>query len=169
MIFTMDQNADNSRKKATRDRWKAEPLPESVARLQYTRTFSAQEYEKLSYGLIPNEMEDKWFIYLEQGHLYFHRSWTGVCVYRVRFERVDETYFAIEALVNRDPTKYKETDDAYDTALLSFLIENFLLGGHTPFPLPTSLSKGLPKGLFQHSFSGSSYREVEFDKKKIEN
>ena len=29
--------------------------------------------------------EDKWFIYWENDTLFFHRSWTGVCVYIVRF------------------------------------------------------------------------------------
>ena len=31
-------------------------------------------------------MEDKWFIFMENGILYFHRSWTGVCIYQVHFD-----------------------------------------------------------------------------------
>ena len=30
-------------------------------------------------------MEDKWFIYWKEGMLFFQRSWTGFCIYVVRF------------------------------------------------------------------------------------
>jgi len=32
-------------------------------------------------GLVPEEIEDKWFIYWEDDTLFFHRSWTGNCIY----------------------------------------------------------------------------------------
>jgi len=117
----------NYRKKATRDSWKAKALPQSVTTIQFTRIFSAKEYEQLSYGRMPVEMEDKWFIYLEQDHLYFHRSWTGYCIFRLRFERDGHFYSVVEAMVNRDPDEYGSANDAYDAAILSSLIDNLLL------------------------------------------
>jgi hypothetical protein len=40
----------------------------------------------------------------------------------------------IEALVNRDPDEYKIADDEFDVALLSFLIDNLLLGRPARLP-----------------------------------
>ena len=30
---------------------------------------------------------DRWFIYFSRGGLYFHRSWTGFCIYVAHFMR----------------------------------------------------------------------------------
>lgn len=55
-------------------------------------TLTTKEYARLSLGLIPEEMEDKWFIYLEDNKLYCHRSWTGLCAYIVEFAPCEEGY-----------------------------------------------------------------------------
>lgn len=72
-------------KRAERGSWQVLPLPSLREELKFKAVFTDAEIEKISYGLIPEQMEDKWFIYLENGWLFFHRSWTGVCVYRLRF------------------------------------------------------------------------------------
>ena len=51
-------------------------MPSSIGQLVFTRSFTAEEYTCLSRGLIPEVMEDKWFIFMEADRLYFHRSWT---------------------------------------------------------------------------------------------
>jgi len=104
-------------------------------------------------------MDDKWAIFLEDDWLYFHRSWTGVCIYMLRLESIEDGYRIAEAWVNRESAQYKLTDDEYDVKLLRFLIDNFLLGKNTAFPLPPEMPENLPEGAFQHSFSGSGYYE----------
>jgi hypothetical protein len=79
-------------------------------------------------------MEDKWFVYLEEDCLYFHRSWTGTCIYMVRLREVSGGYAVAESWVNRDPDQYKNTDLDYDTNVLTFLIERLLLGRSVGFP-----------------------------------
>lgn len=105
------------------------------------RTFSEDEYQHLQIGLIPQEMEDKWFIYFEDGWLFFHRSWTGYCIYQVRVEPCDPhelplafQYRIAEAWVSRDTSLYRFADDNYDRACLLFLIERSLLNYDVPFP-----------------------------------
>jgi hypothetical protein len=128
--------------RATRTWWKyipLRPLPAARARLKLTRSFSPEEHRRLALGLVPKGMEDKWLIFLEDGWLYFHRSWTGKCVYtvRLRAEGAEGEGSAIEeAWVNRDPEEYKRTDDAYDARLLGFLMDRLLLDRDVPFPLP---------------------------------
>jgi 8-oxo-dGTP diphosphatase len=57
--------------------WKTYPLPSKKITIRLDRTFSPQEMKRLSEGLVPRQMEDKWFIYWKDDTLYFHRSWTG--------------------------------------------------------------------------------------------
>ena len=139
------------------------PLPTQRAKLNIERTFSEQEYNRLSQGLIPSVMEHKWFIFMENEVLSFHRSWTGICIYEVHF---DDKRVINEVWANRDNRQYRETDNEYDEKLLMFLIDNFLLGQNTPFPLPNNIPNNLPKGLYQHNVSGTGYSETEYSKKK---
>jgi hypothetical protein len=78
-------------------------------------------------GVIPEQMEDKWFIYWKDGELYFHRSWTGRCIYVVKFESEQAGCRMIEALANRDHEQYQETSEERDKAMISFLIDVVLL------------------------------------------
>jgi len=67
-------------------------------------------------------MDDKWFTFFEEPYLYLHRSWTGHCIYHVRFERRGDAWYVIEALANRDADQYRESDDQRDTTFLEFLL-----------------------------------------------
>src|SRR3954454_20138418 len=71
---------------ATRESWKTLPIPLERANLELELPFTAAEGERMRLGHIPEEMEDKWFMFFEDGWLYFHRSWTGICVYAIRIE-----------------------------------------------------------------------------------
>jgi hypothetical protein len=155
---------DSNQGTANRQSWRdLQPLPSSRSRLDLQSEFSSAEYERLALGLVPQAMEDKWFIYLEEDVLYFHRSWTGICVYEVRLSKDGDKYSVIEAQVNRDPDQYTETDQSYDGSLVLFLINNLLLGKEYPFPRPADLPKNLPKGAYQHHISGTGYHEVDVE------
>ena len=70
---------------------------------------------KIKQGLIPEEMEDKWFMYYSDSCLHVHRSWTGFTIYIVRFnEQDDGGAVAIDFRANRDPEQYKETKNERD-------------------------------------------------------
>ena len=122
---------------ADRNSWKNQPLPPQRAKINFERTFSEQEYSRLSQGIIPKVMEDKWFIFMENDILFFHRSWTGVCIYEVH---LDNKKRVCKALVNRNDEHYKETNNEYDEKILTFLIENFLLEKDIPIQMPTNTS-----------------------------
>jgi hypothetical protein len=148
---------------ARKDSCENKTMPQETAILGYTGEFSSEEFDRISRGLIPYAMEDKWFIYLDGNTLYMHRSWTGNCIYQVEFEAVAEKHIVRCALVNRDQTQYKSTDDVYDAALLHFLISNLLLGKQDEFPVPGAVSKRYAKGSFQHNVSGTAYPEKLLD------
>jgi hypothetical protein len=79
-------------------------------------------------------MEDKWFVFEERGRLYFHRSWTGFCVYEVVLRKIPSGAEIVEAWVNRDPSQYSEPNDARDGLILAFLVDELLLGRRGVWP-----------------------------------
>lgn len=100
-------------------------MPELVGRLAYKRSFSAEEFARLQRGLLPEQMEDKWFIVWQDDALWCHRSWTGLCVYCLRFAEDDGRHVVSEALVNRDPKQYGASDE-HDLGTLDYLLTSFL-------------------------------------------
>src|SRR4028118_704345 len=134
-------NDPNEAEIARPDSWKTVARLATVASLPLNKTYTAEEFSLLARGLMPKEMEDKWFIFMQNNTLFFHRSWTGYCIFKVVFEQHDERYVVREAFVNRDPKKYNSSDSNYETALLSRLIDSLLLHKQVPFPLPSNLPK----------------------------
>jgi O-acetyl-ADP-ribose deacetylase (regulator of RNase III) len=121
---------------ATHASWmKVLPLPEKRARIPFQRDFDGADQRRIAAGLVPEAMEDKWFIYLEDDWLYLHRSWTGVCIYAVRLRPIGPGSAVEEAWANRDTTQYSKADDAYDVAMLGFLVDRLLLGKTPAFPV----------------------------------
>ena len=83
--------------------------------------------DRIRRGLVPEQMEDKWFIYWKDDALFFHRSWTGYCVYIAHFAASGETWTMTRADVNRDQRQYTETNDESDARLVEYLIDALLL------------------------------------------
>jgi len=114
--------------------WKAEELPLKRATIALDRVFSAEEMRQIRMGVIPRQMEDKWFIYWKDSTLFFHRSWTGYCHYVVRFMEDKGSFRMFEADVNRDPEQHSQTNDKQDARLILYLIELLLLRKPAAFP-----------------------------------
>jgi hypothetical protein len=53
--------------RASRTSWKTLPPPQQREALGFAATFNDAETELLVLGMVPKEMEDKWFIYFERG------------------------------------------------------------------------------------------------------
>ena len=110
------------------------PLPLKRVRLSLSRTFTREEWAAIQKGFWPEEMEDKWFIYAEDGWLYCHRSWTGYCTHWARFEETGDAVHVIEAWASREESQYTATDDARDAGVISWLIDVLLLGRPAAWP-----------------------------------
>lgn len=151
--------------KVNENSWDINPMPEEVVELNYTASYSKEEYEKMSYGFKPEMMEDKWFIYMKENSLFLHRSWTGDCIYKLVFTEMNDDIVVNKLIVNRNSEQYTddETVDEYDIELVHFLINNILLGNDVPFPLPCDLPEN--DGVFQHVISGTANSEKLFKKK----
>lgn len=114
--------------------WDTLPLPARFAKVVLNRSFSAAEAGRIRIGLIPRQMEDKWFIYWQNHTLFMHRSWTGYCIYEIDFVATPDGITATEARVNRDSSQYECTSDEHDARLALYLIDALLLQKSVPFP-----------------------------------
>lgn len=112
---------------ARRSSWKTEAMPEARARLEVPARFTPGERLHLRLGRLPREMEDKWFVFVEDDWIYLHRSWTGYCIYAARLEKRGEGYEIAEAWVNREREQYLCEDDREDRRMLVSLIDGLVL------------------------------------------
>jgi hypothetical protein len=112
---------------ARRGDWKTLPMPASRATIAIDRRFSAEEMRRIRRGVIPEQMEDKWFAFFEDGKLCLHRSWTGYCIYVATFEADGDGARLTGAEVNRDPGQYLGMDPDGDRARILALIDVVLL------------------------------------------
>ena len=119
---------------ATRTSWKTQPFPAARAAIPIVREYMAAEYARIARGFIPRSMDDRWFIYLEGAELFLHCSWTGACIFVVRFAPAGAGYRIAEAWANRDPAQYRVTDADSDATDIERLIDLLLL--RQPFLTP---------------------------------
>ena len=137
---------------AMRADWKTLPMPQKTRRLPLNLKFTGKEMNLIGHGLVPQEMEDKWFIFFENGVLNMYRSWTGYCIYRVQFKGGPHGCRATEAIVNDDPDQYEAKDDSRELDSLRALISILLL--HRPTPYPTIATDADAAALEQWSVMG---------------
>lgn len=102
--------------------WKTLPFPEQHITLALDFSVTGDDAIALRQGLIPQQMEDKWFFYFVDNTLFQHRSWTGNCIAQVHFVAHEEGLRATHAEVNRDPEQYSNADDAVDIERIESLI-----------------------------------------------
>ena len=126
--------------------WETHPLPERRTTIPLDRTFTPPEMRRIRRGVVPEAMEDKWFIYWQDDRLHFHRSWTGYCTYVARFEVEGGTGRMVEAQVSRDPDQYQQTDDARNAVLIGYLVDVLLLRRPVEFPADPAVDRSKVMG-----------------------
>lgn len=111
--------------------WKTKPFPHKRTEIMLDLSFDEAAMERIRKGFLPMAMEEKWFAWFDEPVLHLHRSWTGFCIYQVRFRREANRWRADSAKVNRDPEEYSETDPEADQRLIADLINELLVNGPT--------------------------------------
>jgi 8-oxo-dGTP pyrophosphatase MutT (NUDIX family) len=116
---------------ARREDWRTRPLPARRTTLPYQRIFPPAEMALVARGFIPTVQEQKWFVFLEDGVLHFHRSWTGIAIYRLHVAPVPKKpgHWQVNlAEVSRHPGQYGITREEEDLAILRELVDGMLIG-----------------------------------------
>lgn len=126
---------------ATQRSFKNKPMPKKTSELPLRMSFTNDEFAQIRRGFVPKSMDDRWFVFFDPitHQLSIHRSWTGFCIYIVQLEPVGNEWRIKSARVNRNPKQYKQTDINEDVAVVSWVIDDLLLGKDRE--LPTQLGR----------------------------
>lgn len=93
------------------------------------RIWLDEDWERIQRGYSSQDMDEKWHVFAEGDVVFLHRSWTGDGVFAATFAPVgDGGRRVARAVVERDPERYKGTDDGYDCVLLELVINAIVLG-----------------------------------------
>ena len=122
-----------------------EDFPEKYASFMLNKELTNKEYELLERGFIPLQQEDKWYIYVEDAWIYFHRSWTGHARYKTKIEKSATGYLLTETCINEDTppssitfTNFSMTnfpnDIDFAKTLVTYLVDRILLRKDILFP-----------------------------------
>ena len=106
---------------AKKEDWTTVEMPEEHDTFILYRHFTDHQMKTLRNGHIPQEMEDKWFWYMEGNTLYAHRSWTGFCIFVVELSDSDDH----KVTVNRYPEQYTCTSVEEDRQKLNDLLDGW--------------------------------------------
>jgi len=110
----------------TRDDWRVFDMPVTYETSLLNKELNAAEYQALLMGFLPRDMDDRWFMYANEGYVYLHRSWTGHCIFRLKIEVIKDDCLLTELRINRDTDQYKSTNVEVDKrevdSILSYLI-----------------------------------------------
>jgi hypothetical protein len=99
-------------------------MPAARERIELHRRFSREEYERLVRGHIPENQDDRWFVYVEDDVVYVHRGWTGFCIFQVALTPSGDGYEVKAAWANRDPEQGMDPEfDAIPGTLLDQLAQ----------------------------------------------
>ncbi|OJF90781.1 hypothetical protein AX761_23005 [Rhizobium sp. 58] len=126
--------------------WQTKPFPRKRAEIALDLTFNETAMARIRKGFLPKVMEEKWFAWFEEPVLHLHRSWTGFCIYQVRFLQDAQGWKAVSGKVNRNSEQYSETDDDADLRMIANLIDGLMVNG-----LDGPRADPLAEALFQAS------------------
>ncbi|WP_327123421.1 hypothetical protein [Streptomyces sp. NBC_01727] len=127
------------------------------------RIWSDEDWERIQRGYASRDMDEKWDVFTEGEVVFLHRSWTGNGAFAATFAPVDGGGWRIaRAVVERDPERYRGTDEDYDCLMLELVISAIVLG-EPASDLRSKLveltrrksgAADAPAGLIQHSALG---------------
>ena len=105
---------------------RVKPFPSAFVTVAFTRVLTRDAEPKLVHGLLPREMEDKWYVRLADGYLDFFRSWTGHHIYRIPVTVADAALTLGDLLVNNDTEQWNPSAIPDHTKIVNSLIDRTL-------------------------------------------
>jgi len=103
----------------------AASFPNAHQRGRIDLEISIEEFKTFEVGFA-DSIEDKWKIFVLEDVIYFARSWTNYCIYKVLVEKKAASVWLTDFQVNRDKSQYTNKDIEYDLVLLKKLFQLLL-------------------------------------------
>jgi hypothetical protein len=104
------------------------PMPWRRWPLGLVSTFTGSEVAAIKHGFQPGSMDDKWLIRSIGDWVYFHRSWTGSCIFAVQLRVTPQGGATIgRSWVSRNRRDYRGFPLDEERKMCRSLIDRLLL------------------------------------------
>jgi len=103
-------------------------MPSLRAKIPFDRRFTEAEFERVRHEIMPQTMEERWFVVFEDPWLHIGRSWTGYTIFDVRIVKDGDRYKIAEVWANREANQYGETNLRKEAETLRMVIDHVILG-----------------------------------------
>lgn len=103
----------------------AESFTRQFAEVKFDFFLAFNEFDILAKGIWASMMEERWNVFLLDDFIYFARSWTNFCIYKIYFNITEKGVLLTKFHANRDSGQYEETDPNRDLILLRNLIGQY--------------------------------------------
>lgn len=104
----------------------AESFSSEFAEAELDIDLNESEFGLLGRGIFADSMDEKWNIFVTNGFLYFARSWSDKCIYKVSYETNGPATKLTKLKVTRDSFEYRSKDLIYDTNLFKKMLQMYL-------------------------------------------
>lgn len=104
----------------------AELFPQEYAETKLNIQLNENEFELFKKGIFAGSMDEKWNIFIVDNSIFFARSWTDNCIFKVEFKREKRKTILNNLKVSRDKLQYKSTDLDYDKNMFKKILEIYL-------------------------------------------
>lgn len=89
-------------------------------------TISDKEFQILKNGISAKSMDEKWNIFVLKNNIYFSRSWTNYCIYKVRYEIEKQSYHLNQIFITRDSNQYRSKSLENDLNMFKIVLQLYL-------------------------------------------
>ena len=114
--------------RATADSWETTPLGDQREPLDVSRTYSEEEFEGIRQGHVPEDMDDRWFVWTgDDDVVHIVRSWSGATLYEVAFRRAGDGWEIAEAWAARD-TEHSTNNPPLDKSVVEGILDGLARG-----------------------------------------
>jgi len=103
-------------------------MPRLRTRISFDRSFTEAEFERVRQEIMPETMEERWFVVFEDPWLHIGRSWTGFTIFDVRIVPDGDRYRIAQVWANRDANQYGETNLRREAETFRMVIDHIILG-----------------------------------------
>ena len=89
-------------------------------------SLTSDEFRIFDKGIFADSMEEKWNVFVLDNFIYWVRSWTDHCIYKIQLTRQTENVILENGFVTRDRTQYNSDSIEEDKILFLQLIQSCL-------------------------------------------
>jgi len=115
-------SSERPQQPARKEDWYTEPIAGKKKFINIHLDFTEKEFQWIRWGMIPQDMNDKWFVFWDGEYLHFHRSWTGHCIYQMKIQQDGKKYFTKGFWVTQDENILQTGTDEEEIENLLFLL-----------------------------------------------